>query len=245
MTWEEFENKFLTSPCEKATNGAVVAKEIVNSINISSKISNLQPAIATDQFEKGFNFGKNTSGTYAVSGTYTGTLTGLNMPDTEVGFTVAGSFHTHPTLDAYECFSPADFYKFSENNQSNSNFSTMFTLGSLGGVYNVVITDPVKFNNFTNNYAKGVYLDAEGHWKENSIIRIDFEFVKKHFLDQQKTEDEAFALAQAFVLKKYDLGINISKKDSNGDFKPIFVNEIKDPLDPTKVSYEQTETCNL
>lgn len=239
-------NSPLLTPCKRAARAAKAAKNIMNDTHISSKVESLQPSVATDSLEKGFNFGIGMSAGYSVSGTYTGTATGLsNMPNTETGFTVHGSFHTHPTLKAYECFSPADFYKFNENNQSNANFSTMFTLGASGGVYNVAITDPVKFNNFTNNYAKGIYLDVEGHWKEKSIVRIDSDKVEREFIKQGQTEDEAFALAQAFVLKKYDLGISISKKDSNGDFKPIFVNEVKDPLDPTKVNYEQTETCNL
>jgi len=93
VTWEDFKNQFLMSPCEKATTAATKAKEIVSNTQINNKISSIQPNIATDQFEKGFNFGKNTSGNYAVSGTYTGTLTGLSMPSTETDFMVEGSFH--------------------------------------------------------------------------------------------------------------------------------------------------------
>lgn len=235
------------NPCIKIGNDNIKAKEIISAIEIDNKVSTLKPHIATDQFEKGFNFGKNTpTDNYQVSGTYTGTLTGLDMPSTENNFTVYGSFHPHPTLDAYECFSASDFYGFHKARKNNISFSTIFVLGASGSVYNLTITDPVKFINFTNTYPESTYLNpAAGEWKIGTEIESDFRKIEREFIKDGKTQDEACALAQAYVLKKYDMGIGISKQDNNGNFKPIFVKEVKDPADPNKTSYEQTETCNL
>ncbi|WP_152909115.1 hypothetical protein [Chryseobacterium sp. Hurlbut01] len=235
------------NPCNQITNNVAKAKEIMNETKVVAKLTSIQPNIATDTVEKGFNFGKTKSGAYETSGTYTGTLTGLsNMPVTESTFTVNGSFHSHPTLNAYECISVADLYAFYTAHQSNIHFSTLFVLGATGSVYNLSITDPVKFSTFTGSYPENTYSNtAEGIWKEATDIGKDFEDVQKKFEKQGKTEDEAFALAQAYVLKKYDIGITISKQDSSGDFKPIFVKETKDPTDSNKTNYEQTQDCNL
>ncbi|MEC5172342.1 hypothetical protein [Chryseobacterium nepalense] len=246
VTWEEYRNQFLTSPCEKAVNEANKAKEIVTNATLNNKIAGIKPSIASDTTEKGFNFGKNTSGNYAVSGTYTGTLTGLSMPSTETDFTPSGSFHTHPGYEGYECFSAADFYQLYVKNKENGNFTTLFVLTATGGIYNLMITDYAKFNSFLTNLPISLNIDPqEGHWKEGTDIGKDFEDVKDKFKDQGKTEDEAFALAHAYVLQKYNTGMTISKQDSSGNFKPVFVKETKDPTDPNKTNYELTQDCNL
>ncbi|WP_157798790.1 hypothetical protein [Chryseobacterium geocarposphaerae] len=46
-------------------------------------------------------------------------------------------------------------------------------------------------------------------------------------------------------MKKYNSGVGLSKKDPNGDFKPIFVEEQQDSNNPKKKIYNRTENCNL
>ncbi|MEC3875532.1 hypothetical protein [Chryseobacterium salviniae] len=231
------------NPCEKANQANIKAKELLNQVKINAAITTAGATVAADPFEKGFNFGTKDDGSYTTGDIKVGTESGINLPPTDYEFTVTGSLHTH-NGDAYECFSPNDFYIFQTANKYNANFSTAFVLGSSGGMYNVFITDLTKFKNFKNNYPKADYIDGAA-WKEGSSIQVDFQNVRKKFEKQGKTEDEAFALAQAFVLKKYDTGMAVSKKQPNGSFKTLFVNEHIDPNDPNETTYEQTDNCNL
>lgn len=131
-------------------------------------------------------------------------------------------------------------------NKVNISFSTIFVFGATGAVYNLSITDPLKFQEFLNNYPKIEYLNTQnGDWKTESSIRIDIENIIKKFRDQGKTFDEAYALAHAFVLNKYNMGMAIAKKQADGTFKTLFVEEKKNPINPDKTTYEQTDNCNL
>ncbi|MEC5172346.1 hypothetical protein [Chryseobacterium nepalense] len=131
-------------------------------------------------------------------------------------------------------------------NKENGNFTTLFVLTATGGIYNLMIADYAKFNSFLTNLPISSNIDPEdGHWKPGTSIRNDFNKVEREFIKQSKTEDEAFALAHAYVLQKYNTGMTISKQDSSGNFKPIFVKETKNPTDPNKANYEQTQDCNL
>ncbi|WP_157450636.1 hypothetical protein [Chryseobacterium sp. CCH4-E10] len=231
------------NPCEKANQANIKAKELLNQAKINAAITTAGATVATDPFEKGFNFGTKDDGSYTTGDIKVGTESGINLPPTDYEFTVTGSLHTH-NGDAYECFAPNDFYIFQTANKYNANFSTAFVLGSSGGMYNIFITDLTKFKNFKNNYPKADYIDGAA-WKEGSSIEIDFKKVKRHFEKHGKTDDEAFALAQAYVLRKYDTGMSISKKLPNGSFKTLFVKESKDPNDLNETIYEQTDDCNL
>ncbi len=232
VTWEEYRNQFLTSPCEKAVNEANKAKEIVTNATLNNKIAGIKPSIASDTTEKGFNFGKDTAGNYAVSGTYTGTLTGLSMPSTETDFTPSGSFHTHPDYEGYECFSAADFYQLYVKNKENGNFTTLFVLTATGGIYNLMIADYAKFNSFLTNLPISSNIDPEdGHWKPGTSIRNDFNKVEREFIKQSKTEDEAFALAHSMLYKTEILEntdrLNGFDKGAEMIYKTIIIKNIK------------------
>jgi len=232
-----------TIPCEKAVQANVKAKALLEQKIIKDTIAKASQTVLTDPTEKGFNFGTKNDGSYTTSPIKLGTDIGINLPPTDYEFTVTGSGHTH-NGDAYECFAPNDFYIFATANKYNANFTTMFTFGSSGGTYNVHITDLAKFKTFRDNYPKVDYITDEA-WKKGSSLRVDFDFVKDKFEKQGKSKDEAFALAQAFVLKKYNTGMSISKKQPDGSFKSIFVKENILLNNPNKTTYEQTDECNL
>lgn len=77
-------------------------------------------------------------------------------------------------------------------------------------------------------------------------IGKDFNLVYNYFFSvSKKSDEESMELATAFVIGKYGMGIGISKKDSSGNFNPIYVKELPDPTDPTKIIYKETIDCNL
>lgn len=237
----------IKDPCVNAVLENNKVKTIFNKPDFQAKLSQINGSIPTDAVEKGFNFGTNPSnGNFVTTDVQTGTATGLNLPVTNPNFNITGSVHTHPGLDSFDSFSIADFYGFTEANTANSNFSTVFVLGATGEIYSLTITDPSKFQNFANLFPKADHFDpATNGWKKGSPLYTSFMDALMKFRDNGKNLDEAYALANAYVLKKFNAGMSISKKNSSGDFETLFVEEKKDPNDDTKTIFEQTSTCNL
>ncbi|MDY0090830.1 MAG: hypothetical protein RBR78_10765 [Flavobacteriaceae bacterium] len=237
----------INDPCINAAQGNQKSKNIFNEPNFQLKLNQINTTLATDTVEKGFAFGiKTDDNSFTTSEIITGTTTtSVVLPVTAANYNVTGNVHTHP-VDGFDSFSPMDFYGFHTSHTANSNFSTMFVLGANGEVYSLTITDPVKFTNFAGLFPVADHFDpvTQG-WKVGSPIEKAFMDALRNFRDKGKSWDEAYALANAYVLRKYNAGMSISKKDSNGDFKTLFVEEKKDPNDDTKTIYEQTSTCNL
>lgn len=235
------------SPCVKIVSENTKVKTIFTKSIISAKNTTMKATITTDTIEKAFIFGKNDRGVDKTSDIING-VNGYNvqMPSTHDDFTVEGGFHNH-TNEVYEVPSPGDIYWFMHNNSDEPSFQYYFTNGALGSSYVYVITNPTDFNNFATTYPQSTYFDSTTtDWKSTESIGIDAEKAYKYFKDTQaKSDEESMELAMAFVIGKYDMGLGISKKDSSGDFQPIFVKEIIDPTDSSKKTYEKTTDCNL
>ncbi|WP_411811929.1 hypothetical protein ACLB9Y_00780 [Chryseobacterium scophthalmum] len=158
---------------------------------------------------------------------------------------VYGALHTHPKFSEYRSFSASDLFMFGAANKINPDFQYFIVKAYDGSVYGLVITDWSAFRNFFDNKSKDDYTDAQDNFKITSDIGGDISEVLSFFKKQGKTKNEAYELAMAFVLKKYNMGLGLSKMDSNGDFKPLFVNDSPNPQSPKKNIYEQTDNCNL
>lgn len=241
------DGQVINNPCANVTKENKEAKNIYNQSSVQFNINQIDDTIPTDTVEKGFTFGiKPIDNSFGVSSIKTGTSTGVDLPATDANFNAMGSVHTHPGLDSFDSFSIADFYGLCSANQANQNFSTIFVLGATGEVYSLIITDVEKFKQFANLFPKTNHMDNTNGWKKGSPIEEAFmDAFDNMFKEQGKSADEAYALANAYVLKKFNAGMSISKKNSNGDFETLFVEEKKDPIDDTKTIYEQTSTCNL
>lgn len=142
-----------------------------------------------------------------------------------------------------------------QNNYINNSFDYFYNNAASGAVYACVITNQANFDQFPLSYPPSQYFDSVNNgWNPTSTIGKTFELVRDYFVNViHKTDEEATELAQAFVIGEYKLGMGISKKDSNGNFQPIFVEEIStniptgNPLFPfiTIKTYQQTPNCNL
>ena len=151
----------------------------------------------------------------------------------------------------YASFSIRDFYLFKNSNASNSNFKNYFAFGADGHTYALSITDEEKFNNFLTNYPLSTFYDATNdEWNANENIGQDYKLAYKQFMNDGKTDDEADALAQALVLNKYGAGMSISRQESDGTFKGLFINETKVPMNVGGIFinvsvFTQIDNCNL
>ncbi|MEZ7508005.1 hypothetical protein QO190_02315 [Cloacibacterium sp. Arc13] len=239
------------TPCEKIVTENTKLKSITDKELFISNKNTITANINTDTNEKSFSYGvdsNNVFKTTPIKESTTGNSVGIDV--TYTGLTVQGGTHTH-YKNLYASFSIRDFYLFKNSNASNSNFKNYFAFGADGHTYALSITDEEKFNNFLTNYPLSTFYDATNdEWNANENIGQDYKLAYKQFMNDGKTDDEADALAQALVLNKYGAGMSISRQESDGTFKGLFINETKVPMNVGGIFinvsvFTQIDNCNL
>ncbi|MCP1298254.1 hypothetical protein NK356_03680 [Chryseobacterium sp. S0630] len=238
-----------SGPCKKIITENAKAKTLLNESVVDLQNNTMKSGISTSTVEKAFTFGKNPSGIYKVSSIILGSSSGASvpMPATNPDFVVEGGIHNHTSV-TYDVASPGDIYWFWKVHNINPNFNYYYTNGAYtGATYVYTITNPTAFANFTTTYPELTYFDMTSqNWNTSMNIGKDFNLVYNYFFSvSKKSDEESMELATAFVIGKYGMGIGISKKDSSGNFSPIYVKELPDPTDPTKIIYKETIDCNL
>lgn len=239
------------TPCQRAFQACQIATDIFRRQEMQSRKAEMTANFLPNR-EKCFWFGKANVGDTAYTTTNivtgdTGTsITVTPFPPSTLGQLAItyGAAHAH-TTEHFPAPSPGDMYNYAWITSQNPNFK-FFTFSPGQSDYAFVISDSISLRNFALNWLPTIYLDsATGDWKENTEIFEKSDVVFRYFIDIGKTEDEAMELAQAFIAYQYQTGIAIAKMDAQGNFKPIFVKEMPDPLDPSKKIYLQTTVCNL
>lgn len=230
------------TPCGKVKSNNAKARDILNKKNITE---DLDKAIN----EKSFTFGKDKNGIYQTSAITEG-VSGRTAPfsPTHKDFSVEGGVHTH-TPDLYSAHSVGDIYTLYKANNHNTNFMSWFTF-AVDGIYFLSIIDRDKFRKFNEKYPEADFFDIVNvDWKEGSPMKETFDSAFYSFLQNGLSENSAFTYATVAVLKKYDMGLALSKQENTGgNFIPIYVNEVKkhsSSLNGGVNSYKQTEDCNL
>ncbi len=242
------EEEILTT-CEKLNRENLKLKEFFQKTKFQGRLAEISADITTTTSEKSFSFGVGTSVSKPEA------VTPIKVGYANVGavgilpiypnMRVYGGVHTHPKISDYRAFSAADILEFASGNRQYPDFQYYIMKAYDGSVYGLVITDWSALRNFFDNKSKEDYIDAENNFKITSDIGGEMRDIKSNFAKQGKTKHEAYELALAFVLKKYNMGLGLSKMDTKGDFKPLFVNAVPDPNKPKKNIYEQTDNCNL
>ena len=154
----------------------------------------------------------------------------------------AGAMHTHPKK-GYNCPSPADMYHLISTTNAEPKYVGNIIVSANGDTYALTVTDRSKATIFFNTKSQNL----NGiKWNENSEIGKAFEDAKKVFekkyknYDTTKQRNLSYEMAMAAVLKQYNTGITLNKKDSSGHFQPLIVNTATpDPNKPKKKVYTQ------
>lgn len=237
------------TPCERINNNNNKSKDIMNNQGVANKISEMSRNIRRDVNEKSFTFGKDTNGVYKTSDIKEGNGN-MAAPFSPINssFTTEGIIHTH-TPDLYSAQSVGDIYSLYNANSLNNNFIYNFAI-SIGETYVISIVDADKFKRFNQQYPESEYFDVENvDWKEGTVIRKDFDRAHHQFLQSGMNTNDTFGYAMASVMKKYDMGVTISKRpsDSQGEFKTLYVN-IQENTNirnrHNRYNYTKTENCN-
>lgn len=240
------------SPCERVVQGCKRATDLFKSDqpNMIQRKSEML-ALSSLNKEYVFWFGK----TDTSNSTYSATGILSSLDDTSIPIypyapssmslpLTYGAEHLH-TMTGFSAPSPADIYNFRYCSFINPLFTNYLVLSPSNNEYAFIIHDTVAFHNFGIMQPFLENIDSSGNWISTTEFYKISNDVYRYFIANGKTDDEAFELAHAFALKKFNVGLTLAKRDSFGNFKPIFVDEMIDPGDTSKKLYYQTIICNL
>ena len=96
------------------------------------------------------------------------------------------------------------------------------------------------------NSTKSAYLDTlTADWKAGSAPQLEYDKAYRHYfkiyhaVDTLTSTDRAYEMANAAVLRQFNTGITLFKKNASGFFKPIVINVKPDPANPLTNIYTQ------
>ncbi len=230
------------NPCAKAQAEKTTVKNILLDATIRAKKDELTAGISTATGENAFSFGYDASGKLTTTAIFSGSGT-VGVPHSNPNFTVVGAMHIH-LQSMFDCPSPGDIYALAYNNSQNSKFEFVYTFGANGTEYVLTVTDPAALKAFVAANPKVNALE-DGLWNSNTPIGKDFDAASKYYKNNNASVYEQFEKAMAYVMKKHNMGVTLQKKDTAGNFEPMYVNEtVVDPRDPSKNTYQVTHNCN-
>jgi uncharacterized membrane protein YgcG len=239
-------------PCSTAQNAAKKMDTLFFKSRADSMLGTI-PNLTTETKEKGFAIIKKLrinpydvtdttiSKYYCYSPISTGTDSNIVISfSTGVLEHIAASLHTHPPT-GYAAHSAKDIYDFLEGRVGEeSHFIGTFVAAANGSQYALTITDASQASAFLatkNQYLQGT------KWNEESDIGKAYNKAYEYFLEKYKGDANqknlAYEMAMAAVLKQFNTGFTVNKKDAAGNFKPIVVNTTQDPRKPKRTIYTQ------
>ena len=174
----------------------------------------------------------------------TGSATSVAMPQSDAGWVRIAGIHSH-TSTAYTAPSARDIYSFYNANKDNPNYRYQFVFAADGSRYVMTITDPVKFRTFIDNHPESAFVDADNEWDKATPLGTEYEATIRYLKKQGLTKNDVYEKAFAYTISSNDMGISLSKADSNGNYKGVFVNKdaVQDKTGYNKVT--STNDCNL
>ncbi|PUB34671.1 hypothetical protein C8J95_102337 [Elizabethkingia sp. YR214] len=231
--------------CSQALTNNSIAKNLLTKGEISRSKTAVTATITSDKNEKTFSFGKDKDGNYKTTSIKEGNGGSAQMSVTDPNLTIEGGAHTH-TADVYNVASSGDIYQFYKAHSANNNFNYYYTFSQGNNNYVYTIVNQTAFDNFIKNYPEGTNFDMTTQtWNQSSKIGKDYRNIINSFQNSNMPDDDIMDLVMAAMIRKYNMGIALSKADSNGNFNGIYAKEIKDPNDPSKTTYAITPDCNL
>ena len=161
------------------------------------------------------------------------------------GWTIIAGIHSHQN-GARTAPSIRDLYSFYSANQANPDYQYQFVFAYDGSRYVYTITDKQAFNAFMSSHPQSQYMDADNSWNNTTSLGREFNKTMDYLVNKQgMSRDSAYELALAYSLSQNNIGVTLSKRDANGNFKGIHVN--KDATQDKKKYNKVTPTndCNL
>ncbi|MGO4708109.1 hypothetical protein AB4Y90_03110, partial [Chryseobacterium sp. 2TAF14] len=239
------------TPCEKLKNNLQKAKEIIEQTDVKNKNDLMKANIMSDVFEKAFYWGKDSSGNLKTSNIVDGTVGNVTFGISGSQFAPEAYAHNHNGTGGYMDFSSTDIYAFHTFSSAFSTLKHNYANGSDGSQYVMTLENKTEFDAFVAAYPISTVdvstdtYEGTGDWLEGVDIRTDEDLLLDYFKKQGKNANEAMDLTMGYLIKKYNMGIMISKKGTDGKFHPIQVELIINPFPGIPYAYVQVNPCNL
>lgn len=160
---------------------------------------------------------------------------------------VIAGVHSH-TAKAYTAPSVKDVYALYNAQKVNKNYKYQFVFSSDNSRYVLTITNHAALDSFIKYHPDSLYVAKDNSWKLGTSIQDDFDRTYKFLLgtDSSKANDRAaYEKALAYSLSQNNMGITLSKVDSTGKFKSIFVQKNSIQAHPEVNNVSVTTDCNL
>lgn len=238
-------------PCTTVNNAAKKMDSAYIKCNADSMLTTI-PNLATGLLERGFPiYKKFRVNPYNVTDT---TIIGYRSGNLQSGTDsniviqsapgylelLAAALHTHPPT-GYSAHSAKDVYELIAEQMQNSQFEGTFVAAANGSQFALTVTDNAASAAFYATMSQN--LDGT-KWKEDSQIGKAFEKAYDYYSENvykgnpNKT-NLSYQMAMAAVLKQFNTGVTLNKKNTSGNFKPIVVNTVPDPRKPRRTIYTQ------
>ncbi|MCG2613052.1 hypothetical protein LZZ85_02135 [Terrimonas sp. NA20] len=176
---------------------------------------------AIDKNEHGVMFGRDASGKMIHSGIVSEKT--RNASSVNINFPGAfADMHNHPGNTAP---SAGDIYNLIKVNRHHSAFDTRCAMLANGTIYAIVITDRQKADSFISKYPPEQTAGYSPRFPEK--LFSEFAEIKSYLINIQEMDRmKADEIATAFILDKYNCGVDLFLYDGSKRFSRVVVREM-------------------
>lgn len=230
ITWQEFYDQYLATPCEKTKPAIDKANAILKNPTVNAQMDAILKGKADAPNEWAVAVGLDiATGNYMVEGPNEGTPTTSNFPSANLGDKYIASGHSH----AKKRGSPSvlDLYSTLQLSQVNYlNYRQSYVYGINNGsveVYALVVTDKDLAGTFLSSFPKSENYDDATHWFKRGtklyedVSKIMILYKNNNITNNSGESHNDYALALAYILEKHNTGISLAKADTNGNLKKV------------------------
>lgn len=203
-------NPSTNDPCEIAKEGVDKANELGKKELFKNALRNVLNAFQNNGNENGISFGSHTqNGNIEASSLQNFGYTSGSMQN-PFAYPVA-DIHNHPDEMPP---SPGDIYSMIRYHGQYNSFRTRYVVTPSGTVYALVVTSPSDMAEFLLNYPPQQHAGHSPRFPGQMFIEWN---------DMRYTLSEAGATS--YILRKYNVGISLTKMDGAGRFRNINITE--------------------
>lgn len=216
-------------PCKKAKASVTAATAVLKNPEVQTKMDAVLRGKVTATKEFAMKIGDNGNSNYTFSNLVEGAVSKVDLDDAILpsGVYIADG-HSH--AGGFGDPSGGDLYGFLENILANPGLKYRYVYGNNFGVteiYALVLNDKTLISDFLAQFPRSENYDPVIQTiKKDSPLGKEFYRAQQHSSagrNENNTGEQyqPEAVAMAYILEKYNVGLSIAKANANGDLKKI------------------------
>ena len=211
-------------PCFLAAPATSNLNQIMKDQNINPKLQALKNLAASSNVEYGVTVSSNSNGYYATNPYTDNNPSSIGIKPPDNGSFLA-SAHSHPDVPPP---SITDLYSAIQASVNYFSFKGGLVYAKNGAVFALVVTNTQQAQVFLTTYPKDINWDSGTKlFNEETQLGKDFNEIYNSIKGgtypnySGNDQNDALETSLAYILEKYNAGINLAKKDSSGNLKPV------------------------